>query len=73
MKTQLKVKSIILLAIVVVIALFGLIGFQLFKIYQHTLTIQNQQKQITSLQEEIDYLKDKIPNENFDSITGENV
>ncbi|MBQ8615857.1 MAG: hypothetical protein IJ415_04750 [Clostridia bacterium] len=72
MKSQTKVKSVILLAIVILIALFGLVGFQLFKIIQANNKIESQQQQIANLQQQVDYYNNKSPNSNHEIITGEN-
>lgn len=71
MKSQAKVKFIILLSIMVMVALFVIIGFQLFKIGKVKKQISAQQYQIQQLQKELDYYNN-IPNGPHNSITGEN-
>ena len=68
MKSQAKVKFFILLAIMVVVALFGLLGFQLYKIIQANKQISLQQQQISSLQKQMDYYENKLPNTEHDNI-----
>lgn len=71
MKSQAKVKFLILLAVIVLIALFSIVGFQLIKISQIKKEISNQQNQIDSLQQQLDYYE-KLPSTDHDSISGEN-
>ena len=72
MKSQIKVKSVILIAIIVLIALFAIVGFQLFQIIKANNTIENQQKQISTLQKQLDYHNNKSPEGEHEIITGEN-
>ena len=72
MQSQFKVKFIIFIAIVIPIALFGLLGFQLVKINKANEQISNQQKQIESLQQQLDYYNSKLPDGEHDAITGGN-
>lgn len=71
MKSQAKVKGIILLAIFIMIALFVVIGFQLFNIIKIKKEINAQQQTISELQQQIDYYE-KTPNSEHENITGEN-
>lgn len=71
MKSQMKVKAVILLAITILVALFFVVGFQLFKIIQANNKIESQQQQISNLQEQLDYYT-KLPDGEHESITGEN-
>lgn len=71
MKSQTKVKALILLAIIVLIALIGVVGFQLFKIIQANNKIENQEQQISNLQQQLDYYS-KLPDGEHETITGEN-
>jgi len=70
MKSQFKVKTLILLAVIILIALFSFVGFQLVKISQAKKQIENQQQLINSLQQQID-AHQKNPDSNHDLITGE--
>lgn len=68
MQNQIKIKFIIFIAIIIPIALFGVVGFQLFKINKSKKEIQKQQQQIELLQQQLDYYENKLPDENHDSI-----
>ena len=72
MKSQAKVKFLIMLAILILIALFSLIGFQLYKIIKTENRINAQQEQITKLKQELDYYNNKLIENEHNSITGEN-
>lgn len=70
MRSQSKVKLIILLAIISLFALLSVCGFQLVKIYQSQKTIANQQQQIYQLQQQIDNLNNQ-PESDHETITGD--
>ena len=70
MKSQAKVKMLISLAVVVVIALFALVCFQLVNIHKANKQIRIQQQQISQLQQKIDSFE-KAPDSNHDTITQE--
>ena len=72
MESQARVKFLIFIAILVLVGLFSLIGFQLYKIIETENRINNQQEQITKLQQQLDYYNNKIIDGEHDSITGEN-
>ena len=72
MESQARVKFLIFIAILVLVGLFSLIGFQLYKIIETENRINNQQEQITKLQQQLDYYNNKIIEEEHNSITGEN-
>ena len=71
MNSQAKVKAVILLAIVIMIALFSVIGFQLYKIIDIKREISSQQQTISKLQQQIDYYE-KAPDGAHDNIVGDN-
>lgn len=71
MTNQFKIKFVIFVAIIIPIALFGLVSFQIFKISQAEKEIKQQQEQIEDLQNRLDYFENKLPNGEHDSI-GEN-
>lgn len=68
MQNQIKIKFIILVAIIIPIALFGIVGFQLFKINQTNKKLHKQEQQIELLQEQLDYYENKAPSGEHDSI-----
>ena len=68
MHSQIKIKFIIFLAILLPIVLFAVIGFQLFKINQVQKEISKQQTQIEQLQNKLDYYENKLPDGEHDSI-----
>lgn len=70
MKSQAKVKFIIYLAILILVAMIGVIGYQLINISKVRQQVALQQKQITSLQEKIDSYE-KAPDDTYDNILGE--
>ena len=71
MKSQAKVKLIILLAITLLFALLIVSGFQIVKIHQANRTISEQQTQIQQLQQQLDTLNNQ-PNSDHETITGDN-
>lgn len=71
MKSQAKVKMLISLAIIVLIAMFVLVGFQIVNIHKANKQIKSQQQQISQLQQQIDAYE-KIPGSDHNTITGEN-
>lgn len=71
MKSQTKVKMLISFAIIVLIALFVLIGFQLVNIHKANKQLKAQQQQISQLQQQIDSFE-KAPDSDHETITGEN-
>ena len=70
MRSQSKVKLVILLAIILLLALLTITGFQLVKIYQANKTISQQKNQIEQLQQQIDNLNNQ-PNSDHEVITGD--
>ena len=68
MQSQIKIKFIIFVAIIIPIALFGVVGFQLFKINQTNKKLREQEQQIELLQEQLDYYENKTPSGEHDSI-----
>lgn len=71
MKSQTKVKILISFAIIVLVALFVLIGFQLVNIHKTNKQLKTQQQQINQLQQQIDSFE-KAPGSDHETITGEN-
>lgn len=71
MKTQAKVKFLITMAIIVLIAMFALVGFQLVRLSQARKKIALQQQQISLLQKQLDSYE-KTPDTNYEDIIGEN-
>ncbi len=71
MKSQTKVKMLISFAIIVLVALFVLIGFQLVNIHKANKQLKAQQQQISQLQQQIDSFE-KQPGSDHETITGEN-
>ena len=59
MKTRSKVKILILLAVLIVVALIAISVFQLVKIIQTQNKITSQEQQIEQLEKELDYYKNK--------------
>ena len=71
MKSQTKVKLIILLAITLLLSLLVVSGFQIVNIHQANKTIAEQQNQIQQLQQQLDNLNNQ-PGADHETITGEN-
>ncbi|MBQ9795796.1 MAG: hypothetical protein IJW36_02385 [Clostridia bacterium] len=72
MKSQAKVKFLIMLAVVILIAIFALLSFQLFKINQIKKQIAIQKNQISNLEQQIDFYENKQESTEYDTITGDN-
>lgn len=71
MKSQAKVKFVIFLALIIIVAMLSLLCFQLVKINQVKKKIYSQQQQISQLQEQLDYFNNKTTDSEHDSIIGE--
>ena len=71
MKSQTKVKGLILLAITIMVALFVIVGVQLFNIIKIKKEINAQQQTISELQQQIDHYE-KTPSGEHENIIGEN-
>lgn len=59
MKNQKKIKTIFSLAILIVVSLLVVIGFQLFNIIKTQNTIKKQNQTIHQLEQELDYYQNK--------------
>ena len=68
MNSQKKVKFLIFLAIVIVITLLVVITFQLVNIIKINNKIDSQNQQITQLEKELDYYKNKQPQTDYEII-----
>ncbi len=64
-----KVKLIISLATLILVALFVIVCFQLVNIIKIKNKLSSQNKTIHQLERTLDYYKDKIPDNNYDEIT----
>ena len=70
MRSQTKVKFIISLAIIILVAMVCVVGYQLVSISKVRNQIRPQQQKISSLQEKLDSYE-KTPNEEYEEILGE--
>ena len=64
-----KVKFLLSLATIALVALFAVVCFQLTNIIKIKNKMASQENTIQQLEQTIDYYKDKIPNNNHDEIT----
>ena len=71
MNSTRRIKFIIGLAILIVIALIAVVVFQLITLNKTKKELLQQQQQIERLQQEVDYYSNKQPNADYDSITGD--
>ena len=69
MENQKKVKLLIILSILIIVALFTVIVFQLVNIFKSKKELASQQQKIEQLEEDLDYYKNKLPNEDYKVIT----
>ena len=69
MNNQKKVKSLIGFLILLAITLFAVSIFQIVNINQTKQKITEQEKQIEKLEQELDYHKNKNPNEDYEVIS----
>ena len=69
MENQKKVKLLIILSILIIVALFTVIVFQLVNIVKSKKELASQQQKIEQLEEDLDYYKNKLPNEDYKVIT----
>ncbi len=69
MNSQKKVKFLIFLAILVVITLFVVIVFQLVNIIRINNKLDSQYQQISQLEEQLDYYKNKQPQSDYETIS----
>lgn len=69
MNSQKKVKFLIFLAIAIVITLLVVITFQLVNIIKINNKIDSQNQQITQLEKELDYYKNKQPQSDYEIIS----
>ncbi len=68
MNNQRKVKFLIAIAMLFAIALFVVVIVQIVNIAKTQNKLTNQQQQIEQLEKELDYYKNKLPNEDYDEI-----
>ena len=68
MREQTKIKSIIFLAIVLVIALFATVITQLVFINKARKELNLQKQQLQELNKKLDYYENKYPDESFDIV-----
>ena len=68
MREQTKIKSIIFLAIVLVIALFATVVTQLVFINKARKELNLQNQQLQELNKKLDYYENKYPDESFDIV-----
>lgn len=69
MNSQKKVKFLIFLAIAIVITLLVVVTFQLVNIIKINNKIDSQNQQITQLEKELDYYKNKQPQSDYEIIS----
>ena len=67
MSDQKKIKLIISLAILIIIALFAIVLFQIVNISKSKKEIANQQKQIHQLEKQLNFYE-KTPNTDYEEI-----
>ena len=68
MNNQKKVKLLIAFAMLIVVALFVTVVAQIVNISKTQNKLANQQQQIEKLEKELDYYKNKLPNEDYEEI-----
>ena len=68
MKNQKKVKFLIAIAMLFAIALFVIVIAQIVNIAKTQTKLTNQQQQIEKLEKELDYYKNKLPNQDYEEI-----
>lgn len=68
MNNQKKVKFLIAVAMLFAIALFVIVVAQIVNISKTQNKLANQQQQIEQLEKELDYYKNKLPNEDYEEI-----
>ena len=68
MNNQKKVKFLIAVAMLFAIALFVIVVAQIVNISKTQNKLANQQQQIEQLEKELDYYKNKLPNEDDEEI-----
>ena len=68
MREQTKIKSIIFLAIIVLIALFAIVITQLVFISKTRKELNLQKQQLQELNKKLDYYENKYPDESFDIV-----
>lgn len=66
MANQRKIKLLIALAIIILIALFALITTQLIFIGKTNKELRTQQKEIEELNRKLDYYENKLPDNGYD-------
>lgn len=69
MNNQKKVKLLIAFCLLIVVALATAVVFQLIDISKTKKQLNNQEKQIEQLEQDLDYYKNKLPNSDFDTIS----
>ena len=68
MKSQKKIKFLIFLSILLIVALFSIVVFQLVNTIKINNKLDQQSKQISQLEKELDYYQNKQPDSNFETI-----
>lgn len=69
MNNQKKVKALISFLILLLVTLFTISIFQIVNINKTKSKLIEQQKQIEKLEQELDYHKNKKPNEDYETIS----
>jgi len=72
MTSQPRIKLLLILTIVILLSLFALTGFQLFKLHKAKKQIAAQKQTIERLEKQIDYHENKLPNSEYENILGDN-
>ena len=69
MRSEKKIKFLIFLSILLVVSLLTIVVFQIVNINKINNRLDSQNKQITQLEKDLDYYKNKQPESNFETIT----
>ena len=69
MINQKKVKTLLSLAIIIIVSLFVVVAFQLVNISKMSNALNSKKDQIQQLQQQLDYYQNKTPQSDYEEIT----